>query len=165
MNFKAFIDFFTMRDSETYSLAKDKLCNIKNKISNVMVVIPDVTIAEMVFVQNKWQEIPDSMGKNVNMLGLKIGNNVKTILTIFDEGSVIYEHEHLRNYEFMYVCEGTLKVSLNGNINILNKGEGFLVRVGEKHSISSPDGASVLTRYSNDINEVLINNTEINQLY
>lgn len=153
-------DFFTIKDSDTYCAARDKMCQIRENISDVLYVLPDVTIAEMVFVKNKWQELPSSVGENVKIMALDIKKNVKTVFADFGLNSKIHNHEHVHKYEFMYVCDGAITVVINSIPRVLHKGECVLIDVGEQHSVSS-NGASVLTCFSDEAEKAYLSEADV----
>lgn len=159
-----FADFFTIKDSDTYSSTKKRLNNIREHISDVLIVFPDVSIAELVFLQDKWQDIPKTIGDNIRMFGLSINKDIKTLLTVFDEGSEIFEHTHVNNYEFIYVLNGSISIMLGGNIISLNKGQSIIIDVGEKHKISSLEGASAVTCYSTNKDDATLSKKDIKNL-
>lgn len=144
-------NFFTIKDSENYCAAIDKMSQIRGNISDVLVVIPDVTVAELVFIQDKWQKLPSDLGENVRLMGLEISNDLKTVLTEFNQFSKIYGHEHSKNYEFLYVLNGSIDIFINNDKITLFEDDSFIVHKNELHAVTSDLGANVITTYSTNI--------------
>lgn len=160
---KQISNFFTLKDSDTYCAARDKMCQIRENISDVLYVLPDVTVAEMVFVKDKWQDLPNTVGENVKVKALELKANAKTVLTDFGFNSKIFDHGHIKNYEFMYVCDGEITVEINSSEFSLSKGECVMINIGDSHSVMS-NGASVLTCYSTNPNTAYLTKNDIENL-
>ena len=152
-------NFFTIKDSENYCAAIDKMSLIRDNISDVLVVMPDVTVAELVFVRDKWQELPSNLGLNVRVMGLHITKDIKTILTEFMGNSEIYGHEHTKNHELIHVLDGSIDIMINNQKLTLNENDMFIIYKNELHSIISNSGAKIVNTYYTNL-EDLSNDTE-----
>lgn len=86
-------------------------------------------------------------------------------LTVPPGAKVPPPHSHSLNEEYIYVLEGKLRYSVNGEVRDLSPGEGMSTPLGAVHSFSNPFSGTakalvVLTpdlgaQYFRDVSEVL----------
>lgn len=155
MNIGNFLsEFFSNKDSEIYSTAKSHIVDIKNKLNEMIVVFPDVTISEMVFMKNKWQKLPSTLGKGVSILGIDIDKDYKLLITKFSKNSYLEPHEHNSNFELNKVVSGMVYDTINNKT--YNVGDVFIFEKNIKHNLTADSDAILLTIFSVDKERLVI---------
>lgn len=138
------------KSSENYNLAKSSLSSLKEKFNELIVVFPDVTISEMVFLKNQWLTLPDKLGKGVKILGVDMADDYKLLITKFSKDSFLEPHEHNSNYELNRVLSGTVFDPINNKT--YNCGDTFLMEKDMKHALSCSSEAYLLTLFTTNPN-------------
>lgn len=133
-------------DSDTFVKAKKSISHIREKLNEIIVVFPDVTIGEMVFLKNQWLSLPSKLGQGVAILGVDIKDDYKLLVTKFSSNGYLLPHEHSKNYELNKVISGEIYDSIN---NLTYKtGEVFMMDKNHSHALSSKGETYLLTLFT-----------------
>ena len=163
MSILTFFNDLFANDNEPYLSAKSQIVGLKNKLNEMIVVFPDITISEMVFIKNKWETLPIKLGKGVSILGLDINNDYKLLITRFSENSYLETHEHTNNFEMNKVISGSVFDSINNKT--YNTGDVFIIDRNLKHNLSSNVESFLLTIFSISKNNLVIPENIEEKLY
>lgn len=142
---------FLTRTDENYNKAKSGLRKVKEKFDGFIIDFPDITPSEIMFIKDKWEKLPKSIGSGVKIMALNFDETFKTLLVEYDADSYIVPHKHKLEYEVGSVIEGSVINRLNGKI--YNKGDVYRIIPNEIHYLTSKDGClvhSLLTQHSDE---------------
>lgn len=149
-------NFFQTKENETYLKAKELIHDAKQKINSFIVVFPDATISEMVFIKNRWKSLPIKFGEGVSILSLNISDNYKLLITHFSSGGYLSEHEHTNNYELNRVIAGSIIDEINNKTYTV--GDEFIIDRNTKHTLFSKGESFLITVFSTNKDELIIPN-------
>lgn len=121
--------------NDTFILAKNSLDNIKTKLINFTDNFPDVTIPELLFISNKWSNLPEQLGNGVSVLGLNLNKEVSTLLVHYNKGGFILPHEHKNEYELNRVIKGSISNEITGET--FKTGQTFIINKNQKHYLTA----------------------------
>lgn len=138
--------FRNKKNNDNYNLAKTSLSSLKDKFNELIVIFPDVTISEMVFLKNQWLTLPEKLGKGVKILGVEMTDDYKLLITKFTKNSYLEAHEHNSNYELNKVLSGSVYDPINKKT--YNCGDTFLMEKDVKHALSCTSEAYLLTLFT-----------------
>lgn len=145
---------------ENFTEAKTQLSRLKNKITNVSVVI-DNKQSNLVFIKNKWQSMPQDMGVNARFIALQTDEDYNLVLCDLNESSSIFNHSHTKNYEVVRVIDGEVNLTYNGKKTRLRAGDEVKMDFNKDHSIEGVSEARILMAYSPKKKNAVIYNESI----
>ena len=145
---------------ENFTEAKTQLSRLKNKITNVSVII-DNKQSNLVFIKNKWQVMPQDMGTNIRFIALQTEENYNLVLCDLNETSSIFNHSHTKNYEVIRVIDGAVNLTYNGKTTTLTTGDEIKMDFNKDHSIEGISEARILIAYSPKKKNAVIYNESI----
>jgi quercetin dioxygenase-like cupin family protein len=117
--------------NDTFILAKNSLDSIKTKLINFSDNFPDVTIPELLFISNKWSDLPEKLGSGVSVLGLDLNKDYSSLLAVYKKDGFILPHEHKNEYELNRVIKGTILNKITGEL--FKAGQTFTINKNQKH--------------------------------
>lgn len=117
--------------NDSFILAKKSLEKIKTRLNNFADNFPDVTIAELLFISNKWVEIPEKLGSGINILGLDLNRNYSILLAHFKKDGFLSPHEHENEYELNKVIKGSIINLITGEL--FKSGQTFTINKNQRH--------------------------------
>lgn len=100
--------------NENYDKAKSSLKNIKKKFDGFVISFPDITPNEIMFIKDKWEELPKTISKGVKIMALNFIDDYKTLLTSYNANSYIMPHKHHEEYEHGVILKGELIDKFSG---------------------------------------------------
>lgn len=119
-------NIFTVNKNDNYSKAVEGLKKVKKSFDSLVLLFPDVTSEEFIFIKDTWEGLPKKIGKGVKIMALSFGKSVKSLLINYDSNAYIVPHKHLNEYECGRVLKGGL----------VNKLTGIVYLVGDEYRIS-----------------------------
>lgn len=112
---KNFFHTFFPEKNENYTKAINGLANVKKTFDGFVIAFPDITPNEIMFVKEKWEELPKNIANGVKIMALSFINDYKTLLTSYNPNSYIMPHKHDEEYEYGLVVKGELIDKFTGN--------------------------------------------------
>lgn len=156
-----FDKIFNNENSETYLNAKNCLNKIKERINDFADVYPDITPYELIFIKDKWVDLPLSIGIGVSVMGLEVNDNFISALTYFKKNGYLLPHEHPNTFEKNKVIKGEIYNKASGIT--YKEGDSFILTNNEKHYLFANKETQLLSVLSNneDLLELPVINSKI----
>jgi len=140
--------FFTEKN-DNYNKAKSSLKQIKRKFDGFVLSFPDVTPDEIMFIKEKWEELPKTIGKGVKIMAINLVDGCKSLITSYNPNSYITPHKHVNEFEYGLILKGSLTNRLTGIE--YNVGDEYKFYPNEAHYlISKSNGCLVYSALSDD---------------
>lgn len=122
-------------NNESYNMAKNGLSRVKDKLSDFIDNFPDVTIPEILYIEQKWSMLPESLGEGVSVLGLDMTDNYSTLLAHYKANGYLVPHAHANDYELNKIIKGSITNKLSGER--FDTGDTFIIDKNERHYLSA----------------------------
>lgn len=122
-------------NNDNYNMAKNSLSRVKNKLSDFIDNFPDVTISEILYIDNKWSMLPTNLGMGVSVLGLDIAEGYSTLLAHYDYKGYLLPHQHVDDFELNKVIKGSLSNKITGER--FETGDTFIIDKNERHYLTA----------------------------
>ena len=112
---KNILGSFFEEKNENYYKAILGLANVKKSFDGFVIAFPDITPNEIMFVKEKWEELPKSISNGVKIMALSFIDDYKTLLTSYNPNSYIMPHKHDDEFEYGLIIKGELIDKFTGN--------------------------------------------------
>lgn len=139
---KNLFNHFFASNNDNYDKAKSSLNKIKKGFDGFILSFPDITPEEIIFIKEKWENLPKTISKGVKVMGLNMNDNYKSLLTHYKPNSYIKPHNHLNEFENGFIIEGALMDELTGEVYF--KGDTYIFPPKQSHYLISLDKTTLI---------------------
>ena len=124
-------------ERKEYSEAMSSLKRIQQKINKVTMEFPNVSSFDFKLVKNKWGKLPPEVCTKVEVMGLHVDEDYRSMLCFYSPGGEIKAHQHSKEWEIIQILEGSCYDKLTDTR--LTKGDVYIIPRGMNHHIISED--------------------------
>lgn len=129
--------FNKFQGNNDYIVAKKALKKAEENINKVCMVFPDVSSFDFKIEKNSWVRLPENVATGVQIMGIHIGDDYRSLLVHYEPNSFISPHYHSTEYEVIKIVEGSVKNVSNGEN--YERGDVVLIPKNKLHHIVSED--------------------------
>lgn len=122
-------------NNENYNIAKNSLSRVKNRLSDFIDNFPDVTIPEILYMNQKWFTLPENLGTGVSVLGLDVNENYSSLLVYYDSKGFLTPHSHDKDFELNKIIKGSITNKITGEC--FETGDTFIIDKKERHYLKA----------------------------
>lgn len=118
-------------NNDSYTKAKNCLTRVKCKLDSLTESFPDVTIPELLIIDEKWANIPERIGSGISMMTVELNNDFTAFLAHYEPKAYFLPHEHEDNFELNKVIKGSITNKITGET--FETGDTFILDKKERH--------------------------------
>jgi cupin superfamily acireductone dioxygenase involved in methionine salvage len=120
-------------NTEKYDTAIDNLDKIYKTVNSIGMVCNDFHSFDFEVKKNIWTCLPKEVAKGVEVMGLHIEDDFRSVLTHHTIKSEIQPHLHSEEWEIIQILEGSCHDTMTNTR--LSKGDVYIIPKGMKHHI------------------------------
>ncbi len=136
-SFKKLLNIIFKKDNVEYDLTMEKLNRIYKQVNKVSMEFPDIHSFDFQVLKNIWKELPEEAANGVDVMGLHIEDDYRSVICHYGIDSSINPHRHNKEWEIIQILEGWCIDQITKTK--LVKGDIYIIPKGMEHHIVTLD--------------------------